>query len=498
MSLTQEQAEAIYDQGRETVIWFMLDLSARLEETNTDLQKATERIKELERRLNMDSTNSSKPPSSDSPFNEKEKPAPSSEGSNTDPKKKRKRGAQKGRSGKTLELTAHPDSIQILLPLHCSGCGESLEGVSASNSPHRRQVIDLPDIKLHTTEYQSFSKQCPCCAEMCHGEFPKEAASRIQFGPNLTALCGYLSAHQMIPHERIGEMLEDLFGQSVSTGAIDAMLSRTYHSLEEAEEAIKAHLLKEEVLHSDETGFNVGGKLHWLHSISSVAATLFYPHPIRGKEGMDSGGVLPGFGGIVVHDHWSPYRHYTEATHAYCNAHILRELTGIIQNEALRWAEEMKHLLRTMNKVVKQAKEQGKKALSKAQIEKFNDAYTTITRGALNCYDPPPEKKSRGRTKQPKSKNLLDRLIAYQEETLRFLTDFRVPFDNNLAERDLRMTKVKLKVSGCFMSSHGAKRFARLRSYISTLRKNGESILGRLKEALIGKAYVPVGIRVGE
>lgn len=485
MSLTRKQANAIYDLGKQAVVQYMLELDAKLEETNIKLQKATNRIQELERRLNMDSTNSSKPPSSDSPF--KEKPTSSVA------KKPKKRGGQSGHCGKTLELNPHPEKIEVLIPSLCNHCKTGLEHTPISTHPWRRQIIDLPQMKLHTTEYQSFAKQCPHCLKKSYGEFPSFVSSRIQYGVNITAFSTYLSAHQMIPHERISEMLVDLCGKQLSTGAIDAMLSKTHHSLQKAEEAIKTHLLKEEVLHCDETGINTKGKLHWLHNVSSKTATLYSPHIKRGKEGIDSSEVLPTFKGVLMHDHWSPYRHYDQATHAICCAHILRELTAIIENEAHPWAKQLKALLRIMNQTVKKAKEKGKETLSCATMDKLLKAYTQITKGALTCYDPPPEKKGRGRIKQPKSKNLLDRLITYKEETLRFLSDFRVPFDNNLAERDLRMTKVKLKVSGCFMSEHGARRFARIRGYISTLKKNQERVLVRLREALGGDVYLPFG-----
>ena len=211
---------------------------------------------------------------------------------------------------------------------------------------------------------------------------------------------------------------------------------------------------------------------------------------------MDDMEIIPNYTGILVHDHWRPYNKYTNCSHSYCNAHLLRELNGISEKDTMRWSEDMHTLLTNMNIAVHKAKENHKKELSQAQIQKFTKNYEKISLSANNYYPPPDKniKKSRGRPKQEKGKNLLDRLSTYQDETLRFLSDFRVPFTNNLAERDLRMIKVKEKISGSFASFKGGEIFCRIRSYISTLKKNNISILKGLSDALIGKAYIPVGI----
>ncbi len=211
---------------------------------------------------------------------------------------------------------------------------------------------------------------------------------------------------------------------------------------------------------------------------------------------MDDMEIIPNYEGILVHDHWAPYNHYNNCTHSYCNAHILRELNGITQKENTIWSQDMHKLLTNMNIAVHYAKEGGKSALSEAQIQKFRQNYEKIIKSANNYYPPPDvqNKKAKGRVKQPKGKNLLDRLSKYQEGTLRFLSDFRVPFTNNLAERDLRMIKVKEKISGSFASFKGGEIFCRIRSYISTLKKNNIAVLQGLRDALSGRAYVSVGI----
>jgi len=250
------------------------------------------------------------------------------------------------------------------------------------------------------------------------------------------------------------------------------------------------------VLHSDETGVNIKAKLHWIHVASSSVMTYYMLHTKRGSVAMDAMEIIPNYNGILVHDHWAPYNHYANATHSYCNAHILRELNGVTEKENCYWSQDMHALLVSMNIAVHKAKENDKKHLSSSQIEKFSKNYEKITKGALQYYPPPDQtvQKSRGRPKQEKGKNLLDRLSNYKEEHLRFLSDFRVPFTNNLAERNLRMIKVKEKISGSFASFKGGEIFCRIRSYISTLKKNNIAVLQGLRDALDGKSYVPIWI----
>ena len=211
---------------------------------------------------------------------------------------------------------------------------------------------------------------------------------------------------------------------------------------------------------------------------------------------MDEMAIIPNYKGVLVHDHWTPYNKYTNCTHSYCNAHILRELNGVTEKESVLWSQDMHTLLTNMNIAVHKAKESNKTTITQAQISKFIKNYEKITQSANNYYPPPDKtlKKARGRPKQEKGKNLLDRLLKYQDETLRFLSDFRVPFTNNLAERDLRMIKVKEKISGSFASFKGGEIFCRIRSYISTLKKNNIGVLQGLRDALAGKSYIPVGV----
>jgi len=452
------------------------------------VEKLEERIKELEAKLNMDSTNSSKPPSTDNKLTKKK------ESSNSTSKKKR--GAQAGHKGKSLKIVATPDKIEVLLPTGCSCCGSSLESIN-SLKYEKRQLFDLPKVNMDVTEYQAHSLKCKECHTINKAKFPENIKAVTQYGDNLKSLISYLNSYQMLPYERIAEMIEDLTSHKMSVGSIYNFLNTHYDKLEEFEKTIKQSLLKEDVINSDETGVNVSATLHWIHVTSSSLITYYMLHQRRGGVAMDAMGIIPNYAGILVHDHWTPYNKYNNCSHSYCNAHLLRELNGISEKESVRWSEDMHILLTNMNIAVHKAKENHKQELSQAQIQKFIKNYEKIILGAKKYYPPPDNttKKARGRPKQEKGKNLLDRLSKYQNETLRFLSDFRVPFTNNLAERDLRMIKVKEKISGSFASFKGGEIFCRIRSYISTLKKNNISVLQGLSDALSGKAYVPM--RVG-
>ena len=449
------------------------------------VDKLEQRIKDLEARLNMDSTNSSKPPSTDNKLTKKKKPSNSTS--------KKKRGAQAGHKGKSLKIVASPDEIEVLLPTSCSCCGNSLSDID-SLKHEKRQLFDLPEVKMNVTEYQAHSLECKECHTINKAKFPENIKAVTQYGNNLKSFISYLNAYQMLPYERIAETIEDLTSHKMSVGSIYNFLNTHYDKLEEFETTLKQSLLKEDVVNSDETGVNIKAKLHWIHVASSSVMTYYMLHQKRGRVAMDDMEIIPNYEGILVHDHWTPYNNYTDCTHSYCNAHILRELNGITEKESVLWSQDMHKLLIDMNIAVHKAKDSDKSEISQAQILKFTKSYEKIIQSA-NKYYPSPDKnlkKARGRPKQAKGKNLLDRLLKYQDETLRFLSDFRVPFTNNLAERDLRMIKVKEKISGSFASFKGGEIFCRIRSYISTLKKNNISVLQGLECALAGKAYVPV------
>jgi transposase len=447
------------------------------------VNKLEQRIKELEAKLGMNSTNSSKPPSSDNKLTKAPKPKEKS-------KRKASRGGQNGHPGKTLMQRHDPDYTEVLRPAVCSECGHDLQHQKSSRLI-KRQVFDLPLPAIEVTEYQSHNVICPCCTHKNTPAFPEGINAPTQYGKNLQSFIGYLSTHQMIPHERISELIEDLCGHSISKGSVITILRRMHHACESSEAAIKKQLIQSELLHCDETGVNIAGKLHWMHVASTSMLTYYHLSAKRGKAATDSMGILEHYQGVAVHDHWSAYNHY-DCAHSFCNAHHLRELQGISDHEKLPWAADMKRLLIRMKQMVHKAESSGKTALSKVIHQRFKKQYDTIINAAMSVYGAsPPKKPKRGRIKQPKGKNLLDRLIKYKTETLRFMQDFRVPFTNNQAERDLRMIKVKEKVSGCMASFRGGEYFARIRGYISTVKKQNGSVLQELRNALEGRPFLP-------
>jgi transposase len=295
----------------------------------------------------------------------------------------------------------------------------------------------------------------------------------------------YLNQYHLIPYERVTEIFEDLFGQSISQGTLLNALETSYHNLESTENWIKERILDSNTAHFDETGLYLGGKRVWLHNASTEGFTYYFNHSKRGREAMDDAGILPNYKGVAVHDHWEPYNSYENCAHAFCNVHHLRELIRAYEQDGAYWANEMKELLIEIKEKVDEAKNSGKQALESDMINSYHQRYQNILREAIKTYPSEEEAKDkhkRGRKKRSKSKNLLDRLIKYEKETLRFMEDFEVPFDNSLAERDIRMVKVKQKISGCFRSKDGPNHFCRIRGFISTAKKQGKNILEYLSK----------------
>jgi transposase len=457
----------------------LLELT-EIKQENIELKAEVKRLNEI---INKDSSNSSKPPSTDDGFKDTKKPSSTS-------KTKKTRGGQKGSTSYNLKKVDNPDHIKILDVKSCKNCNHNLEDVD-SKLISTKQLFDIPQIKIEVTEFQLYSKTCSCCGSINKPDYPSNLTSYVQYGDNIKTLIVYLNTYQMLPYERISEFLEDFISHKISSGTIYNMLNCFYKKIEPFENNIKDLLLKSKVIHIDETGTRVKDKLHWTHTVSTSLLTYYMIHQKRGKDAIDEMAILPTYDGIAVHDHWKPYNNYN-CTHSYCNAHHLRELIGIVQNEEVRWATDMHSLLTNMNKYIYKLKKNNKISPSKGKIQHYYQQYDNICQSALKFY-PPPDKPptTKRKQKQSKSKNLLDRLIAYKDETLRFFINLLVPFTNNLAERDLRMIKVKEKISGCFASFKGAKIFNRIRSYISTVKKNKRSVFNELINALSGKYYVP-------
>lgn len=445
------------------------------------------RIKELEARLNKDSHNSSKPPTSDGLKKGRKHGLRHKSG--------KKSGGQEGHEGHRLEQVADPKHIVVHAVTRCPKCQASLEGVEAE-AYEKRQVFDLPEaVELEVTEHQAEVKHCPQCGEVTQGEFPEGVSQETQYGPRVRAQMVYFNSYQLVPLERTAEIIADLYHQEVSEGAVLAAVKEVARRVTPVNEQIKAHLIEtEEAVHFDESGMREGG-LKWLHSASTALVTFFAIHAKRGQTAMDTIGILPKRTGWCIHDYWKAYLSYLQAKHGLCNAHLLRELTYLVENYQQIWAEAMLKLLREIQKAVVVAKALEQAALSAEQLTDFQNRYDQIVAEGL-LANPPPEPtaeqaRKRGRVKQTLPKNLLDRLRDHPDMVLAFMVDFKVPFDNNQAERDIRMAKLKEKISGCFRSKDGSNAFCQVRSYLSTAHKNEQPILEALYLALIGKPFIP-------
>jgi transposase len=408
----------------------------------------------LANRLNLNSSNSSKPPSSD-PNRKK------------NPKRKtgKKSGGQKGHVGSTLKKVDDPDKVELI----------KIDRSALPPGKYRqvgydtRQVFDI-DISRVVTEYRAQILEDDNGNRFV-ASFPENVTKAVQYGTGLKAHSVYMSQFQLVPYNRIQDHFADQLHIPVSEGSIFNFNKEAYRLLIDFESRTKDELAASNVAHADETGINIGGKGHWLHCLSNDSWTLYHPHERRGLDAMNDMGVLPRFDGILCHDHWKPY-YRIDCTHALCNAHHVRELTRAWEQDGQQWAQKLKNLLETINRKVADA---GGALLAK-ESEKYRRKYRNIIKqGEVECPEPirPKKKGKRGRIKKSKSRNLLERLRDYKEDTLRFMDNELVPFSNNLSENDIRMTKVQQKISGCFRSMNGARIFCRVRSYLSTCRKQG-------------------------
>jgi transposase len=408
----------------------------------------------LANRLNLNSTNSSKPPSSDP--NRKKK---------TKSKTGKKPGGQKGHVGTTLKKVDDPDKVKLIKVDRSKLPPGRYRQVGFDS----RQVFDI-DISRVVTEYRAQILQDDKGNRFV-ATFPKGVTKAVQYGTGLKAHSVYMSQFQLVPYNRIQDYFADQLHIPISEGSIFNFNKEAFRSLVDFENRVKNELTASDLAHADETGINIGGKRHWLHCVSNDSWTLYYPHEKRGMDAINDMGVLPRFKGVLCHDHWKPY-YKIDCTHALCNAHHLRELTRAWEQDDQQWAQKLKNLLETINRKVTDAGG----ALDAQESQKYRLKYRVILKqGEIECPEPirPKKKGKRGRIKKSKSRNLLERLKDYEQDALRFMDIQRVPFSNNLGESDIRMTKVQQKISGCFRSMDGAQIFCRVRSYLSTCRKQG-------------------------
>lgn len=394
-----------------------------------------------------------------------------------------------------MRLRENPDQCETHTVTQCAGCGQDLQAQPATHY-ERRQVFELPPLSFVVTEHRSEAKTCGHCHARTQAAFPANVTNVVQYGPRAQAVAVYLRDYQLLPQARTSECFADLFGHRLSPGTLGTAQQSCAAALVEVEARIKAGVQAAAVAHFDETGLYVAGQRHWLHVASTPRLTHYATHTKRGAAATTDIGILPKFHGIAVHDAWAPYWQ-AECTHALCNAHHLRELTALVEQGGQAWAQSLQDLLREIKRTVATALASGAEGLAAATHEAFFARYEALLTEGL-MLNPAATQRigQRGRSKQSKARNLLLRLQQRQAEVLRFMTDFRVPFDNNLAERDLRMMKVQQKISGCFRAITGAQAFCRTRSYISTVRKHGLNVLSALEQVFTGTPFVP-DIRAG-
>ena len=450
--------------------------NATLREALAELQS---QVAELAAQVKTNSRNSSKPPSSDGLA----RPAPKSLRGRSG----RKPGRPEGQPGTTAELTDHPDKKVRHRPATCGGCGKSLRNAPVT-AVERRQVIDIPPVKAVTTEHQLLTVKCGCGCET-KAQAPGGVTAPVQYGPRIMGTGIYLWHGQFLSRDRACQALAEMFGCAPSPGALAAAVRKTAGFLAPALAAIIRHLIACEVVHFDETGFRTAGKLAWVHSASAGKFALFTVHAKRGKDGMKAAGVLPSFRGIAVHDAWAPYDTFQDvAGHALCGAHVLRELVAVTETGTeldKAWAQQAIDALLALNQAADAARTAGQDATDPETRAKHEDWYRKAaeTGIALNA--------ARQGKLQQKRNALATRMKDREADYLRFARDLRVPFTNNEAEQAIRMSKLRIKISGCMRSMAGAEEFCALRSYLATTARHGTGALDALTAAFQGQPWIP-------
>jgi transposase len=449
---------------------------AALRDLVTALQS---QVADLAAQVRTNSRNSSRPPSSDGPA----KPAPKSLRGRSG----RRPGRPEGQPGATMELSGHPDKKVKHRPKRCSRCGKSLRNAPVT-AVERRQVIDIPPVKAVTTEHQMLTVKCGCGCET-KAQAPDGVSAPVQYGPRIMGTGIYLWHGQFLSRDRACQALSEMFGCAPSPGALAAAARKAAGFLAPALAAITRRLIAAEVAHFDETGFRAAGRLAWVHSASAGKFALFTVHAKRGKDGMKAAGVLPDFRGIAVHDAWAPYDTFEDvAGHALCGAHVLRELVAVTETGTdlnRTWAQQAIDALVTLNEAADSARAAGLDAIDADTRARHEDWYrkAAATGVALNA--------ARQGKLQQKRNALATRMKDRVDDYLRFARDLRVPFSNNRAEQDIRMSKLRIKISGCMRSMAGAEEFCALRSYLATAARHGIGALDALTAAFQGAPWIP-------
>ncbi len=434
-------------------------------------------VDELQARLNKNSSNSNKPPSSDGFKKTK----------SLRKKTGRKPGGQKGHSGSTLKQISNPDYL-VVLPLDRADCctNPTLHTIDYES----RQVFELPKPKLEVTEYRNEIGFCSNCNKIIRAAFPNHITAPVQYGHRFQSFLVYLHHQQLIPVNRISQLCDDLFGYPVSESTVLVASQKCHDNLENFHNSLFNQLVNADSLHVDESGVRVSNKLHWIHTASTDKLTFYGIHEKRGSDAIDYFGIIPNFKDYLIHDFWKPYLNY-DCNHSLCNTHHLRELKFLYEQHNQSWASNMSKLLTDMHSFVEKQKNKSSQLTSRQKSPWLKQYKNIITEGlAANPIEKPHIKK-RGKPKKSKARNLLERLHNYESFVLAFLHDLNVPFTNNKAEQDIRMIKVRQKISGCFRTMKGAINFARIRSYLSTVRKHNLNSLSAITDAISGNPFIP-------
>lgn len=470
--MDRDAVQTLYDHGPEAVAALLARYEAELAALRAEVQA-------LRDQLAKDSHNSHPPPSRDVAPKPTSLRQPSG----------RKPGGQPGHRGTTLAWSVVPDAVVPHVPPTCAGCGASLARAPVIGAV-RRQVVDLPVLRLVTTEHVWETRRCPHCGRRT-AAIPTEAPSRIGYGPRLRGLAVYLHHYQLLPYARIQELLAELFRCAISAGTVVAAVTAADRTLAATETAIQQAVQQAAIAHFDETSLRVDRHQQWVHVACTDQWTHYHVTPKRGRAGMDAAGILPGFTGVAVHDGLHAYETFDAARHARCNVHHLRELTFVAEQYDQRWAAAFKDLLWDLHEVAANARAAGQDHLAPSVVAAATRRYRQLAQAGLDANPPNPKAPTTpGPPKRHPAGKLAERLGRHELEALAFLHDLRVPFDNNQAERDLRMVKVQQKIAGAFRTPLGAAQFARIRGYLATARKQGHSPLTALQAACAGHPLV--------